>query len=229
LSGVLRDILQGKFVVLDGPDGCGKTTQLGRLADALTEAGGRVVRTRDPGGTDIGERIREVLLGSSLDRMDVRCETMLFMASRAQLVSEVIAPALTAGSTVLCDRFISSTCAYQGAAGHDVEEVIRLGQAAVGEVWPDVTCVLDLPAETGLHRARGRSSAGGVVRSGCASGEVEACDAMEARPLEFHRRVRELFRRLPELYPKPVVVVDAGGSADEVFQRIVEALARVHL
>jgi len=210
--------LRGKFVVLDGPDGCGKTTQLARLAETLTAAGERVVRTRDPGGTPIGERIRNVLLSKHLDQMDVRCETLLFMASRAQLVSEVIAPALAAGQTVLCDRFISSTCAYQGAAGDDVEQVIRLGEVAVGEVWPDVTCVLDLPAETGLERTRRRPAAAGQ------DGDAVA-DAMEARPLAFHRRVRERFRELPEVYPRPVVIVDASGSLDEVFDGVIEALS----
>ncbi len=211
----LRDKLRAKFVVFNGPDGCGKTTQLSRLADALRRVGGDVVETRDPGGTAIGERIREVLLGHDLSGMDVRCETLLFMASRAQLVAEVIAPALREGRTVLCDRFISSTCAYQAAAGHDVEQVMRLGSAAVGDVWPDVTCVLDLPAEVGLDRARQQSAVGG--------------DAMESRPLEFHRRVRELFRKMPRLYPRPVVVVDANGSVDEVFARVVEALRHADL
>lgn len=210
----LVDKLRGKFVVLDGPDGCGKTTQLDRLAEALTAAGGDVVRTRDPGGTEIGDRIRHILLDYDLSRMDVRCETLLFMASRAQLVGEVIGPALTAGRTVVCDRFISSTCAYQGAAGHDVEAVIRLGDSAVGRVWPDVTCVLDLSPEEGLERARRRSA-----------DSARAADAMEARPLAFHRRVRELFVKLPDVYPKPVVIVDARGSVDEVFAAIIEALS----
>jgi len=207
LDSDLRDKLRGKFIVFDGPDGCGKTTQLARLADALTAAGGSVILARDPGGTVIGERIRDVLLGHDLSQMDVRCETLLFMASRAQLVAEVIAPALQSGQTVLCDRFISSTCAYQGAAGHDIAKVIGLGEVAVGEVWPDITCVLDLPSETGLARAR-----------------RDDTDAMEARPLAFHRRVRDLFAKMPELYPKPVVVVDATGTIDEVYASVIEAL-----
>lgn len=220
MDSTLRDKLRGKFIVFDGPDGCGKTTQLRRLADALKAAGCQVVLARDPGGTEIGERIRGLLLGKHLHDMGVRCETLLFMASRAQLVFEVITPALAAGKTVLCDRFISSTCAYQGAAGHDVEQVIRLGQAAVGSVWPDVTCVLDLPADAGLDRVERRSTNG--KHAAAADSTV---DAMEERPLEFHKRVRELFRQLPDSYPKPVVIVDADGTVDEVYARVIEALS----
>lgn len=218
---VLRDKLLGKFIVFDGPDGCGKTTQLQRFADDLTTGGGNVTRTRDPGGTDIGERIRAILLGDSLNNMAIQCETLLFMASRAQLVSEVIAPALESDRTVLCDRFISSTCAYQGAVGHDIQQVIALGRAAVGDAWPDLTCVLDLPAEVGLQRARRRSR----ESAGSDPSQSQPGDAMEARSLDFHRRVREIFRQLPELYPKPVVIVDADGTVEEVYDRIIEALS----
>ncbi|MBN1346845.1 MAG: dTMP kinase [Phycisphaerae bacterium] len=216
----LRDKLRGKFIVFDGPDGCGKTTQLARLAEALSTSGATVVRARDPGGTKVGDRIRAILLGDDLDHMDPRCETLLFMASRAQLVTEVIAPALRAGQTVLCDRFISSTCAYQGALGLDVDRVIRLGTEAVGETWPDLTCVLDLSAEAGLRRARHRAER---------ANDGSTADAMEARPLDFHRRVQELFCGLPGVYPKPVVVVEADGSIDEVFMRVIEALRHADL
>src|SRR5207249_2165324 len=134
------------------PDGSGKSTQRARLADALQAMGLTVVQTKDPGGTVIGDRIRHVLLDYDLSDMDVRCETFLFMASRAQLVGEVVEPALKARQVVLCDRFISSTCAYQGAAGYDIPRVIEVGRYAVGDTWPDLTLILDLPVEEGFAR-----------------------------------------------------------------------------
>ncbi|MFH1746124.1 MAG: dTMP kinase [Planctomycetota bacterium] len=131
--------LSGKFIVIDGPDGSGKGTQLERLAAWISGRGGTCVRARDPGGTDIGNRIRHVLLDYDLAEMDAHCEALLFMASRAQLVAEIVRPALQAGHTVLCDRFISATCAYQVAAGFPQQHVIELGHLAVGQTWPDLT------------------------------------------------------------------------------------------
>ncbi len=226
MNETLRDKLRGKFIVLDGPDGCGKTTQLELLAGALTAAGLDIVRAKDPGGTRVGDRIREILLGKDLDGMDIRCETLLFMASRAQLVTEIIAPALKAGRCVLCDRFISSTCAYQGARGYDVAQTLHLGQAAVGRTWPDLTCVFDLPAEVGLDRAARRTSPARASGGG-ATPAAGALDAMESRPIEFHRRVREIFRALADHYPRTVTVIDAGGTVQEVHARVMEGLERV--
>ena len=223
--------LRGKFIVLDGPEGSGKATQLEKLAAALRQAGLDVLCAKDPGGTEVGSQIRHILLRYDLSRMAPRCETLLFMASRAQLVAEVIGPALKAGKTVLCDRFISATFAYQGAIGVGAEDIRKLGDLAVGENWPDVTVVLDLPIEVGLRRV-GRSTEKKPPKSVFElSGqhtmfEDDLPDAMEARTLKFHRRVREVFQQLPELYPKPVVVIDASGTADEVYQRLLEALER---
>ncbi|MHC4235874.1 MAG: dTMP kinase [Planctomycetota bacterium] len=130
-SAHLAEKLAGRFIVFDGPDGCGKSTQRQMLGDLLNSAGGQVVHCKDPGGTAIGERIRHVLLGYDLAEMDVRCETMLFMASRAQLVGELIEPALADGKIVLCDRFVSATCAYQGAQGYDIRRVIEVAPYAI--------------------------------------------------------------------------------------------------
>jgi dTMP kinase len=217
---MLKEKLAGKFIVFDGPDGSGKGTQIERLAGALAAEGLDVVRARDPGGTVIGDQIREILLHKNLlTGMDVRCETLLFMASRAQLVREVILPAVGAGKVVLCDRFISATCAYQGAAGYDVRRIIELGRFAVGEVWPAMTLILDVPAEQGLQRAGRRSETTGQ--------EGGRHDAMESRPIDFHRKVRELFLHLPADYPGRIEIIDGAGTPDEVHEKILEVLKRV--
>ncbi|KKN89382.1 hypothetical protein LCGC14_0238890 [marine sediment metagenome] len=199
--------LAGKFVVLDGPDGAGKSTQLDLLADGLASAGLSVCRLRDPGGTEIGDRIRDILLDRAHDGMSVECELLLYMASRAQLAHQRIRPALAAGQCVLCDRFISSTIAYQGAGGVDVETIHQLGCAAVGDTWPDVTVILDIDSAAGLARI------------------AMAPDRMESKGPDFHRKVREAFCRQGERQPDKVVVIDAAGTVDQTHDNIIRALA----
>lgn len=223
--------LGGKFIVIDGPDGAGKGTQIEHLKTLITEQGGAWVYAKDPGGTEIGNRIRHVLLGYDLSPMAPRCETLLFMASRAQLVAEIVRPALAAGKTVIGDRFISATCAYQVAAGFPADEVIALGRLAVGESWPDLTIVLDVPPEIGFRRTGRKPQHTGKRRKVSRADQLNLLhdadvDAMERRSYEFHRRVRENFRNLPSNYPTPVVVIDATRDADAVFADIREALER---
>lgn len=218
--------LRGQFIVVDGPDGSGKTTQIRRLEAWIQQSGGQTVYTKDPGGTTIGERIRHVLLGYDLSDMEPRCEALLFMASRAQLVSEVIRPALDAGKTVLGDRFVSATCAYQGAAGVPREDVIALGRLAVGETWPHLTLVLDVPPEVGFARTgrKPHHAARNSAKGQFSMFDGATADAMERRPLEYHRAVREIFRQLPEFYPRPAVVIDATRDAEAVFTDLQTAL-----
>ncbi len=220
--------LQGRFVVFDGPDGAGKSTQRLLLADRLEAAGAEVVSCRDPGGTQIGDRIRRVLLDYDLSTMNVSCETLLFMASRAQLLAQVIRPALESEKTVLCDRFITSTCAYQGAAGYDPQRVIELARFAVGDCWPHVTVILDVEADEGFARVGRKAHHAGKNR-GKSSGEAMLFDgarpdAMEARSIDFHRKVRSLFLDVHKYYPTPVVTVDGRGDMDTVHTRVVEVL-----
>jgi dTMP kinase len=220
----------GKFIVLDGPDGSGKGTQLTRIADWLrTEARLECVLAKDPGGTPIGDRIRHVLLDFDLSAMDPTCEALLFMASRAQLVAELVRPALAAGKVVLGDRFISATCCYQVAAGYPRERVLELGRMAVGDTWPHLTILLDLPPEIGFERTgrkpRASSRAGSAGQLNMFDGA--RADAIERRPLDYHRRVRELFLELPVVYPTPVEIVDATRSADEVFAAMQALVRRV--
>lgn len=208
-SSSLKTKLPGKFVVFDGPDGSGKGTQIRLLTQRLTREGVPFQTAIDPGGTRIGDQIRSILLDHDLSEMDVRCETLLFMASRAQLVGEIIVPALRAGKAVICDRFISATCAYQRAAGSDVERIIELGRFAVGRTWPDLTVIIDVPAEVGFER---------IARKH---------DAMESRPMAFHRKVHDLFVNLPDGYPGQVELIDGTGSPEDVHERVLEVLSRV--
>ncbi len=204
--------LAGRFIVLDGPDGSGKSTQLALLADWLAAQGVEVITACDPGGTEVGEKIRDILLDRENGHISPMCEMLLFMASRAQLIEERVRPALADGKIVLCDRFISATIAYQGAVGIDHETIIKLGDTAVGGLWPDLTIILDVPVETGMERiSTGRSRPG---------------DRMETKGSDFHQSVRRIFKELAEYYPRPVEYVDAEKDADEVSAEILSVLKR---
>jgi dTMP kinase len=222
--------LRGKFVVFDGVDGSGKGEQIRLLTEALTAQGIAFITARDPGGTPIGDRIRHVLLDYDLSEMDVRCEALLFMASRAQLVREVVEPSLSKGITCVCDRYVSATCAYQGAAGHDPKQVVALANFAIGDIWPHLTIVLDLPPKVGFKRTGRKTGAARRRSNAGAHGQPTLfhdvhTDAMEVRPMEFHERVRAKFLELPSYYPAPIVVIDGSGDVEEVQARVMEALA----
>jgi dTMP kinase len=194
----------GLFLSLEGVDGAGKTTQCARLAAALEAQGREVVRLREPGGTAVGERVRDLLLQDEKEPLDPVCELLLYEASRAQLVSRVVRPALARGATVLSDRFLDSTTAYQGAGrGLGEGAVRRANELACGGTAPHRTLVLDLDA----RRAWERATAGGA-------------DRMEAQGWEFMERVRAGFLACAEADPRRVRVVDADGTADEVWGRI---------
>ncbi len=222
--------LRGKFLVFDGPDGCGKSTQQRLLAEVLEAAGAEIVSCRDPGGTEVGDRIRSVLLDHDLSTMNVNCEALLFMASRAQLVAKVIRPALESNKTVLCDRFVTSTCAYQGAAGYDPKRIIELARFAIDDCWPDLTVILDVDVEEGFERIGRKPHHAGKNRQRSAGEPTlfqgSRPDAMEARSIDFHRRVRQMFLEVHQYYPVPVVTVDGRGDADTVHQRVLEALPK---
>jgi dTMP kinase len=155
------------------------------------------------------------------------------MASRAQLVGEVIEPAVRAGKVALCDRFVSATCAYQGAQGYDIDRVIEVAPYAIGDCWPDLTIVLDVDVQSGFARTGRQAHHAGKHRKRHAGQQhmfdgVQP-DAMEARPIEFHRKVREIFLRLAEFYPRPVVVVDGRPDSEKVHTHVLEALAGADL
>ncbi len=202
----LTEKLGGKFIVFDGPDGAGKSTQLQLLRDYLESQGLGVEIAVDPGGTNTGGKIREILLHSKDLDICPNCETFLFMASRAQLAYEVIRPAIQTGKVVLGDRFISATLAYQGALDIDPQFIIELGNQAVGQTWPDLTIILDIDTQQGLGRV-GKNP-----------------DRMESRTEKYHNLVREKFCRLHEIYPRPIAYLDATGSREEVFDRLMKLL-----
>jgi dTMP kinase len=165
--------LRDKFIVFDGPEGSGKSTQTQLLKAALESEGLQVLTVRDPGGTRIGEQIRTILLNPLHREMAMRCEMLLYMASRAQMIVEMIQPALDAGQVVLCDRFVSSTLAYQlGGDGLTAEEIRAVAEIAIRGRWPDLTLVLDMPTEKSMSRVK------------------RPLDRIEQRPIEYHQRVR---------------------------------------
>jgi len=228
----VKDKFKGKFIVLDGPDGCGKTTQLELLAEYFNKKGIEVVKTHDPGGTKIGDQIRHLLKYGAKGIMDVHTETMLFMASRAQLVAEVIKPAIEKGKTVLCDRFISSTCAYQGSSGYPIEKIIELGKLAVGDVWPDLTIIINIPAEEGLERTgrkpRQKSIANHKDANQSHLFENTTPDRFDSRTLEYHRKVRKWFLMLEKEYPGVVKIIDgSNASIEKVHQKILQLISEV--
>jgi len=228
----LKNKFSGKFIVLDGPDGCGKTVQLDLLSTYLKNVGIPVVETNDPGGTKIGNQISRLLKYDAQGVMDVQTEVMLFMASRAQLVAEIIKPALEIGKTVLCDRFISSTCAYQGSSGYPVEKIIELGKLAIADVWPDLTIIIDIPVEEGLERTgRKRYQKTKVNHKDANQGYLfgnAVVDRFDSRPLEYHRKVRKGFLRLGQYYPRIVQIVDGTqGDIEAVHKKILQLISNV--
>lgn len=228
----MKNQFSGKFIVLDGPDGCGKTVQLELLAKYLENEGLSVEQTTDPGGTKIGNQISRLLKYDAQGVMDVCTELMLFMASRTQLVVEVIKPALEAGKILLCDRFISATCAYQGSSGYPVEKIIELGKFAVGDVWPDLTIIIDIPVSEGLERTGRKPYQKTKVNHKDADQsylfENVVVDRFDSRPLEYHRKVRKEFLRLPDYYPRLVKIIDGSeGDIETIHKKILQLISEV--
>ena len=212
----LKEKLHSKFIVFDGPDGSGKSTQIKLLADCLEKQNIPVVDTQDPGGTRIGDQIRRLLKFDAKGKMDVVTETFLFMASRAQLVNEVVKPSKEEGKVLLCDRYISATCAYQGAAGYLTDEIIKLGKFAVGDIWPELTIILDVSPEDGRLRTghqkhqKTKHNHKDAMQCFLPGFENVSVDRFDSRSLEYHRKVRKEFHRLGEYYPSKVIILDVS-------------------
>jgi len=202
-------VSRGRFISLEGGEGVGKSTQLAALAEALRARGIDVVVTREPGGSEGAEKIRELLLTGAEERWSAEAEALLFAAARADHVDKVIRPAILDGKWVLSDRFIDSSLAYQGGAGDlGIEAVRAINAFGIGEWFPDRTLVLAL-AEGGI-RARVRDN--------------EQSDRIGGRPENYHQKVDLAFRQVASEEPQRVRIIDASGSPDEVTERLLLAL-----
>lgn len=204
---------RGTLITFEGGEGCGKSTHINRLVARLRAAGRAVLVVREPGGTDIGEQIRHVLQYSQQSAaMLPETELLLFCASRAQLVREVIQPALADGQVVIADRFFDSTTVYQGAGRQLAPEIVdAINQFAVGACRPDLTLVIDLDPRIGLERARGR----------------ELFDRMENQALDFYDRVRRGYLDLAQRDPQRVKVVGGNGEVETIEREIWELVRHV--
>jgi dTMP kinase len=207
----------GLFISFEGPDGSGKSTQIKLITEHLQQLGYDVLETREPGGTAIGDQIRQVLHNVANTEMDARAEVLLYSASRAQLVAQVILPQLDRGGVVVCDRFADSTFAYQGYGRRlDFDVVNTITQFATQSLKPDITIYLDVDAAEGLNRKKAASTAG--------LGKLNRMDRLE---LDFHQRVRAGYLEMARAEPGRWMVVDAHDPVQEVQQQIRTRLALI--
>ncbi len=198
---------KGVFISFEGCEGCGKTTQISRLSTKLEESGYPVVVTREPGGTPIGENIRHLLIHSDAPNMQPETELLLFAASRAQLVRELIVPALEEGKFVLCDRFLDSTTVYQGVARQLANEPVQcINRFAVGNLMPHLTIILDIPEEVSLHRVKHRATS--------------VPDRLERETITFYKAVREGYLLLAENYPERFILIDGTQERDVIAETV---------
>lgn len=213
--------MKGTFITFEGIEGSGKSTQISLLANHLTARGMRNVLTREPGGTLIGDQVRRILLDPANRSLDPTAELLLYAASRAQHLREIILPALADGTTVLCDRFSDATLAYQGfGRGLDIEMIRSLDRLVTAGMRPDLTFLLDIEAIAGIARARGRNSSRGL--------EAEA--RFENEELAFHDRVRQGYLTLVTQEPDRIRVVNASGTPETVqklIRKIVDEMLQI--
>ena len=201
---------RGKFIVFEGCDGTGKSTMIARLVSDLSARGVRVTATREPGGTAIGEKVRSILLDRHNTGMTMRTEALLYAASRAQLVEEVVRPALEQGNVVICERYFYSSLVYQGGAGGlDQEAVRRVNRWATGDLLPDVVVLLDMDPRASLSRRQAGK------------------DRIENRQMAYHHAVRRHYLDLAREEPSRFVVIDASMAPDDVYAKVADAVERI--
>jgi dTMP kinase len=211
----LKTAHAGKLISFEGSEGSGKSTQIAHLAERLQKLNREVVSVREPGGTEIGEQIRNIIVHNSRgDEMCAEAELLLFTAARAQLVREIIAPALMKGTIVLSDRFLDSSTVYQGIGRNlAMDPVQQINRFAVGNVMPDLTLVIDVPAEVGLARIRQRAS--------------DVPDRMERENIKFYEKVRQGYLMLAQGMPERFAVIDGTKSEEAVGKKIWAAVEKV--
>jgi dTMP kinase len=213
---------RGKLITFEGIDGCGKTTQMRLLGQYLTERGVAVVPTREPGGTELGRKVRSALLDGVAGSVEPLAELLLYAADRAQHVRRVILPALSLGKVVLSDRFYDATTVYQGyARGFDLKLVNQLNELATGGLKPDLTLLFDLDVETGLKRTMRRGDGTGMTAAGP--------DRLDQEPIEFHERVRKAYLEIAAREPERFRVIPSAGPVEETFELMIRAVRDLHL
>ncbi|NLU11140.1 MAG: dTMP kinase [Tepidanaerobacter acetatoxydans] len=195
--------MKGKLITIEGPDGAGKTTQVKKISEYLRTKGFKVLVTREPGGTSLGEKLRKLLLTLEGEIPVPEAEALIYAASRAQLVKKVIVPALENGYIVLCDRFVDSSLAYQGwARGLGIKELTDINGWFLKNNWPDLTIILDVDPSQSLKRLSKEK------------------DRLESENLEFHKKVREGFLKVHSMYPDRTRLVDASQNPEHVFEAV---------
>ncbi|WP_411735625.1 dTMP kinase [Paenibacillus sp. M2] len=202
---------RGKFITLEGGEGSGKTTMIGRIGSYFEERGIPYVVTREPGGIEIAEKIRSIILDPLHTAMDARTEALLYAAARSQHLAEKVEPALRAGKAVICDRFVDSSLVYQGyARGLGIENVWAINRFAIGDLMPDVTLYLDIEPEMGLARIDAHDG--------------REVNRLDLENLEFHRKVREGYFLLKEQFPERFRVIDASMKQEDVLAAMILSL-----
>ncbi|NMI07580.1 dTMP kinase [Paenibacillus sp. SZ31] len=202
---------RGKFITLEGGEGSGKTTMIGRVGSYFEERGIPYVVTREPGGIEIAEKIRSIILDPLHTAMDARTEALLYAAARSQHLAEKVEPALKAGKAVICDRFVDSSLVYQGyARGLGIENVWAINRFAIGDLMPDVTLYLDIEPEVGLARIDAHDG--------------REVNRLDLENLEFHRKVREGYFLLKEQFPERIRVIDASMKQEAVLAAMILSL-----
>ncbi len=203
--------MSGLFVTFEGVDGCGKTTQIKILKEYLEKNNKKVVLIREPGGTEISEKVRDIILDVNNNEMSYICEMLLYAAARAQLVNQVIKPNLEDGAIVLCDRFVDSSFVYQGIArGIGIDKVKIINDIATCGIMPDITLFFDVTPDITLKRRM----------------MVDAADRIEKEKLEFHKMVYDGYKKLSDMYPSRIKRIDANCDVDQVTQQVLAKIQK---
>lgn len=204
--------MKGYFITIEGPDGAGKTTQMRLLVEYLNSINKKVITTREPGGTSISEDIRNIILNKKNTQMDCITEALLYAASRAQHVKEVIIPALQAGKVVICDRFVDSSIVYQGIGRNiGIEKIQMINDVATDGLIPDITLLFKIDPQIALNRKTKRNRG----------------DRLELENIEFHQRVYQGYQQLEKLYPNRIIGIDATMDIKSINSRVIEVLDQI--